>query len=236
MKVITIAMIVLGLFSLANAETKEFDLAGISKVEVNSRSGDVSITAVDAGKATVTATKKQFGENCKLTIEKKGRTLFVEVEKTGVFKDDCEVDFEITAPKTVVLDLDSGSGEIKVKGTSGDLSFNVGSGAVDIDAEIKKLEGKSGSGGVSIKGLTTGGSLRSGSGAINLVYRVAPVLGELDIKTGSASAEIVLPKATKVRTSFTAGSGELTNEIGDSPDSKFKISMMAGSGNLHIKR
>lgn len=62
------------------------------------------------------------------------------------------------------------------------------------------------------------------------------MLGELDIKTGSASAEIVLPKTAKVRTSFTAGSGELTNEIGDSPDSKFKISMMAGSGNLHIKR
>jgi DUF4097 and DUF4098 domain-containing protein YvlB len=229
-------MIALGLSGLANAETKEFYLSEISKVEIKNGSGDVNITAASSGKATVTATKKQFGEHCKLTIDKKGKTLFVEVEKTGVFKDDCEIDFDITAPKTVVLDLDSGSGDLKVNGTSGDLSFNVGSGSVDVDAEVKKLEGKSGSGDVSIRGLTTGGNLKTGSGKINLVYNVAPALGELDIKTGSGRAEIVLPKTAKVRTSFTAGSGELTNEFGDTPESKFRISMKAGSGDLQIKK
>lgn len=232
----TIVIIALGLSSLANAETKEFDLVDISKVKFNNGSGDVSITAVDSGKATVTATKRQFGEHCKLTIDKRGNTLFVEVEKTGVFKDHCKVDFNITAPKTATLSLNSGNGDIKVKGTSGDLSFSVGSGSVDVDAEVKKLEGKSGSGDLSIKGLTSGGTLKTGSGKINLVYNVAPTLGELDIKTGSGDAEIVLPKTAKVRTSFTAGSGELTNELGDTPDSKFKISMKTGSGDLHIKK
>lgn len=236
MKTLIVAMIALGLSGLANAESKEFDLGGISEVEVNNGSGDISITAVNSGKATVTATKKQFGEHCKLTIEKKGKTLFVGVEKTGVFKDECEVDFDITAPKAAMLDLDSGSGDIKVKGTSGDLNFNIGSGDIDVDAEVKKLDGKTGSGDVSIKGLTTGGNLKTGSGEINLVYDVAPALGELDIKTGSGGAEIVFPKNATIRASFMAGSGLLINELGDTPDSKFKISMKAGSGNLHIKK
>lgn len=236
MKTLIVTIILLGLSSLASAESKEFDLAGISEVEVDNGSGDISITAVHSGKATVTATKRQFGEHCKLTIEKKGRTLFVGVEKAGVFKDDCEVDFDITAPKTAMLDLDSGSGDIKVKGTSGDLNFNIGSGDLDVDADVKKLEGKTGSGDVSIKGLTAGGTLKTGSGEINLVYDVAPALGELDIKTGSGGAEIIFPKNATIRTSFMAGSGELINELGDTPNSKFKISMKAGSGSLHIKK
>ena len=233
---LTLSMIAMSATSLANTETKEFDLAGISKVEVNNESGNITITATENTKASITSTKKQFGEHCKLTIDKKGTTLFAEVEKTGVFKQSCEVDFNISVPKNTVLDLDSGAGDIKVTGTSGDLSFNVGSGKVNVEAEVKKLEGKTGSGNVSISGLTAGGSVKTGSGKIYLVYFVAPTLGELDIKTGSGGADITLPQSSKIRTSFTAGSGEMTNEIGDSPNSKFKITMMAGSGNLHIKK
>lgn len=236
MKILTEVLILLGLASLANAESREFDLSEISEVEVSNGSGDISITAVNSGKATVMATKKQFGKHCELTIDKRGRTLFVGVEKAGVLRDECEVDIHITTPRTAMLDLDSGSGDIKVKGTSGDLNFRIGSGDVDVDAEVKKLEGKTGSGDVSIKGLTAGGTLKTGSGEINLVYDVAPAPGELDIKTGSGDAEIVFPKNATILTSFLAGSGELINELGDTPNSKFKISMKTGSGDLHIKR
>ena len=231
-----ISVIIMIFTSHTFAETKGFDLIGISKIEVNNTSGVVNVTAVDTGKATVIPTKKKFGDHCKMTIDKKGNTLLVEVEKTGIYKKDCEVDFNITAPRSVVLDIDSGSGDLKIKGTRGDLSFGVGSGTVEVDAEVKNLDGKSGSGNISIIGLTSGGSLKTGSGQINLVYKVAPLPGELHINTGSGDAEISLPKTAKVRTSFITGSGELTNELGDSPDSKFKISMMAGSGDLHIKK
>jgi DUF4097 and DUF4098 domain-containing protein YvlB len=98
------------------------------------------------------------------------------------------------------------------------------------------LEGKSGSGNISIKGLTAGGDLKTGSGEVSLVYKVPPAIGELSIKTGSGNVEILFPKSAKIRTSFSAGSGELINELGDSPNSKFKVSMTAGSGNLHIKK
>src|SRR3990167_346713 len=152
-----ISVIIMIFTSHTFAETKGFDLIGISKIEVNNTSGVVNVTAVDTGKATVIPTKKKFGDHCKMTIDKKGNTLLV------------EVDFNITAPRSVVLDLDSGSGDLKIKGTRGDLSFGVGSGTVEVDAEVKNLDGKSGSGNISIIGLTSGGSLKTVSGQINLV-------------------------------------------------------------------
>jgi len=47
---------------------------------------------------------------------------------------------------------------------------------------------------------------------------------------------VLVPKATKLKSSFTAGSGALTNEVGDSRDGKFLVSMKTGSGNLHIRK
>lgn len=221
----------------AATETKEFGLNDISKIEFKNTSGNLNITAVSKGKAIVTAEKKEFGDSCKLNIDKKGKTLVVEVQKeSGFFKSDCRVNFTITVPKTAALALDSGEGKVSVTGTSGDLSFNVGSGSVDVNAEVKELEGKIGSGNIIINGATSGGNLKAGSGNIEVIYKSAPSKGELDIKSGSGNAEVTLPKKSKILTSFVAGSGRLTNELGDTPDSSFKVSMKAGSGNLHIKK
>jgi hypothetical protein len=76
----SIVLFALSLSTTAIAETKEFDLAGIAKVEVNNGSGNIKVTATESGKATVTATKKQFGEHCKMIIDKQGTTLFVDIE------------------------------------------------------------------------------------------------------------------------------------------------------------
>lgn len=221
---------------LAATETQEFDLSGITELEVDNSSGNVNVTAITNGKASVTANKKRFGENCKLTIQKKEKTLSVEVEKSGLFGKDCDVDFEIKVPKNVAMELETGSGEIRAKGTSGDVEFHTGSGSVHIEGEIKKLSGKTGSGDISITGLTQGGDLKVGSGSIRLSYDKSPTSGELDIKSGSGNAEVFFPQGTKLRTSFVAGSGELINEIGDNADGKFKVSMKTGSGNLHLKK
>jgi hypothetical protein len=111
-----LGLFVIGFCSLTFAEIKEFDLAGVTKVEVMNGSGNINVVAVNTGKTTVIVAKKQFGEHCQLTIDKKGTTLFVEVTKTGLLKENCEADFNISAPQNVALYFDSGSGDIKVTG------------------------------------------------------------------------------------------------------------------------
>jgi len=224
------------LASAESREVREFDAAKITAVEVKNSSGDIEVLPVTTGKARVVANKVEFGEYCRFKTEQKGSTLFVEVEKKGMFQDDCDVDLELSVAKGTNLNVRLGSGDLKVRGLSGDLGFQVGSGSVDVEAPIKRLDGKTGSGDMFVKGLTSGGTLRTGSGKINIEYLVAPALGELNMATGSGNAEVIFPKAAKVQTTFAAGSGELINELGDSPESKFKVSMRAGSGDLHIKK
>ncbi len=233
-----IAFVVLSLLisQATFAETKEFDLKGITKVEINNTSGNVKVKGVESGKVTVVADKKKFGESCTLTMNKTGEVLLIDVKKSGFFGADCHVDFDIQAPKSAALDVESGSGDLSVTGMQGDLVFVLGSGIVNVDAVVKKLNGKIGSGNITINGLTAGGQLTAGSGNIAISYNLPPQNGELDIKSGSGNTEIKMPRNSKLHASFFAGSGQLTNEVGDTPQSPFKISMKTGSGNLHIKK
>jgi hypothetical protein len=222
------------------AEVKEFDSAGISWVEVHSGSGRVELVATESGKSSVTAEKRKFGSHCKMTAERRNETLFVEVEQTHYLAssaaEGCEVDLKIQAPKAAGLFLRSGNGDIGIEGFISDLDFRVGRGSVRVKGSVKRLDGKAGSGDIAIQGLSVGGRLVAGSGKITVAYENAPALGELSIKTGSGDAEISFPQASKIKTSFSAGSGNLVNDLGDTPSSQFTVSMRAGSGSLRIKR
>ena len=72
---------VLGFTAHAATETKEFDSAQLDEVELTNLSGKISVIAVDAPKATITATKIKFAEACNMIIDKIGDKLVVKVEK-----------------------------------------------------------------------------------------------------------------------------------------------------------
>ncbi|MBK9323748.1 MAG: DUF4097 family beta strand repeat protein [Bdellovibrionaceae bacterium] len=236
MKLVLIATLLATSVALANPEVKEFDSAGLVEVKVENMSGLVSVSTGEGNKAIVSATKNKFSDKCKMTIEKVDRKLLVKVEKSGIFSTgDCDVNFEIKTPKSVNVDVSSRSGDLKVTGTQGKLDFKIGSGNVLADGEFKNLDGKSGSGDVTVKGLSGGGELKTGSGAITLTFATSKLNGSIDIKSGSGNATLLFPKGSLVMTNYKAGSGEMTNELGDNPKAEFKISMKAGSGDLKIK-
>jgi hypothetical protein len=240
MKKYTLALVSLvfcSALAAAAPETKDFESKGLSGVSVENTSGKVVVSSVDGAKATVVATKNKFSDKCKMTIDRTGNKLVVKVEKTSsrFSTEECDVDFKVNVPKAVDLDLAVGSGDLTVKGIQGDLAFKVGSGDVSADGTFKKIDGKSGSGKVAVKGLTGGGELKTGSGEIDLTYAVSSLKGELYLETGGGDATIMFPKGTKVKTSYKAGSGEMSNELGDNPEAAFKVSMKAGSGDLKIK-
>ncbi len=237
MKSISIAVLMVLTFNWAQAkstETREFSAKNIKKISAQNSSGSISVVATASEKGTLFIENIKNEDNCKVVTEEKDGTLAIKVKKLDLFASDCEINFKISAQKNIDLELANGSGDINVNGVSGDLAYKVGSGQVTVDSQVKELEGKSGSGDISIKGLTSNASIKAGSGKISLVYSVAPAVGELDIKTGSGNADVVFPKSAKIHTSFMAGSGAVKNALGETIDSKFKVSMKAGSGNLNI--
>ncbi len=238
MKKNTLVLIYLiGCSALATSESKEFEVKDLTGVSVENTSGKVFITETDTEKAYVVATKNKFGDKCKSKVERSGNKLVIKVEKASSFfsTEECNIDFQVKVPKNVDLDIALGSGNLSVKGIHGDLAFKIGSGDILADGTFKKISGISGSGKVALRGLTGGGELKTGSGDMDLTYAGTSLNGELDLKTGSGRATILFPKGTKIKTHFKAGSGELSNELGETREAPFKVSMKTGSGDLKIK-
>lgn len=217
-------------------ESKDFDAKGLNEVSVTNTSGKVTIQAVEGNKAHVTAIKNKFSDRCKLTMDRSGDELTVKVEKSGFFSsEDCDVDLLVKVPKAVDLDLTIGAGKLAVNGVEGELDFKIGSGNVTAEGLFKEIDGKSGNGRIEIKGLAGGGELKTGAGGIDLTFAQKPLAGALDLKTGSGNATLNFPKGAKVKTDFQAGSGQLSNQLGESENAPFSVSMKAGSGDLKIK-
>ena len=223
--------------AFASSENKEFEAKGLTAILLENMSGKVVISSFEGPQAIVASTKNKFSDKCKMTIEKTGSKLVLKVEKSsGLFlSEECDIDFDIKVPKAIDLDIAVGSGDLTINGIQGSLTFKVGSGNVLADGLFKRIDGKLGTGKIELKGLLGGGELKTGSGKMDLTFAKSSLKGELDIKTGSGDVTVFFPKDSKVKTNFYAGSGQVSNELGDSSKALFVIMMNAGSGNLNIK-
>lgn len=238
---ILIAGLLLTNFAFAATESKDFDGAGLANLKVKNSSGSVRVTTSNDQKASVVADKVKFDKDCKIEMKRFGDDLLVSVEGSSwigsLFSGkDCKVNFEIKVPQKIAANIKNGSGDVEVIGTHGAVEISVGSGNVAINAVSKEVNVKTGSGSVQIKGLAGNAFVKTGSGDIALAYAVAPLKAEVDVKTGSGNATLTVPSTTKLMADFKAGSGRLLNEIGDTANADFKVSMRAGSGDLTIKK
>lgn len=202
----------------ADQEKREFDSSGIHSVRIVNRAGKVKISGIASGKTAVTVEKRDFGKECKLTIEKEGAAVVARIEKEGLMGDGCQADLELKVPSSAQLDIENGSGSIEIQQVKGAVKIRQGSGSL------------------SAEGMAGAAQVQTGSGGIKLSYSQLPVSGDLSIETGSGDAEVTLPKGAQAEIDFKAGHGKLRNEVGDTPGAKFRITAKAGSGNLTVKK
>lgn len=252
---LTFAAAVTSSVAFADSESKVFEGEGLEKLVFRNTSGDTKISPSTDSKAHVSATKEKFDSVCEFDMNKKRNTLIVEVKKKGLFaRGTCKVHFEIKVPKAIALDLKTGSGDVEVKGVKGEIDFVTGSGDAQFNVEAEKLDVRTGSGSVNVagaignvdldsgsgdiemSGLHGDSQINTGSGDVTLTYKAAPKKGRVKLKTGSGDATILLPATTKLLTKVKTASGTVFNEIGDSSDASFVISMKSGSGNFKLKK
>ena len=137
------------------------------------------------------------------------------------------IDYDITAPASVALNLHSGSGDINIDhlgrylsassgsgdirahGINGPAELGTGSGDIELEAiGTGDIKTKTGSGSIKIHGLNGGFTARSGSGDIQAE-------GHL---TGPANVA--------------SGSGEIRLHL--TPDAHFNLEASTGSGDIHV--
>ncbi|MEZ4870711.1 MAG: DUF4097 family beta strand repeat-containing protein [Bdellovibrionales bacterium] len=234
---IMLTIFLIPIFSFAEVVTKEFQGSDLKELKVFNLSGDIVVSASKGNQAKVIANKTTFEPNCNLIIDKRGALLMVEVSRNGIFESDiCNVHFNIEIPEKISLNIKSGSGDLEIFGTKGNVALKSGNGDTKISAEVIDLQANLGSGSIEVDGIVGSADLETGSGDISLNYAIAPQSGEVEIKAGSGNAVLIFPKDTKLSTKYSSGSGDLVNDLGDSTDAQFKVSMKAGSGNLKISQ
>ncbi len=145
---------------------------------------------------------------------------------------------ELKLSKASTIKMNIGSGSINLDKTeSREVFLKTGSGKIELENfKAKKLSLQTGSGDASLKGEFENINVNIGSGDINIHFEKEPLTGETEIKSGTGNATLYFPKDSKLEIDFHAASGKFSSEFPTvSKQSKHKVKMKSGSGDLSIK-
>lgn len=187
--------------------------SGITKVVIHGESGSLDVNGT-SGAAQIVAdgtactSEGDFLPRMTLSLRKSGSVLHVDAnipEKTVVFGFfSARLDFTVTLPaglpveiddgsgwlkvsNTGATEIDDGSGSIEVRNVRGTLVINDGSGSIDVDTVTGNVEIEDSSGELTVRNVTGGVEIEDGSGAIS----IAKIEGSLRIRNdGSGSISV----------------------------------------------
>lgn len=137
------------------------------------------------------------------------------------------IDYEISAPKTVALNLHSGSGDIESDNIGRFLKAQTGSGSVRAHGVAGPAELQTGSGDIDLQQIASG-EVRSATGSGSI--RIHGLDGALTARTGSGDIEADGSITGSSR--LQSGSGSIRVHIGH--DAHFNVDATTGSGSIRI--
>jgi hypothetical protein len=160
-------------------------------------------------------------------IQQTGNTIHIgETNERSLFNN-ISIDYEISAPASVALNLRSGSGDVEVDHVGRYLSAMSGSGSVRAHGIHGPADMHTGSGDIELQEDAAGEiKTQTGSGSV----RIDGLNGELTARTGSGDIEANgrLTGAARLQT----GSGSVHLNL--TPDAHFQLESSTGSGSIRV--
>jgi hypothetical protein len=168
-------------------------VAGATKVTVIGRAGSLKVTGrAGAGevRAAGTACASSRGElaDIQLRATRSGGEIRIEAEipeVSGSWFGERRLDFEVSLPANIAVNVIDGSGELTIENT-GPLDVEDGSGELTIRRVNGNLAVTDGSGAMTIDDVTGNVRIHDGSGSID-VHRVS---GSVTLNDGSGSVDV----------------------------------------------
>ncbi len=239
--VLTFGLVIVTNVAKADEIAKTFEGATVKRLVVDQAAGPVTVRGTDLRPASVHATKIRFDAGCTLTVELSGSELKVVNKAPDVLPPPhCVVAIRVDLPWSagpVGYDLSVGSGDVTLERARGILTYKVGAGNVSVaGGELSQVDGRSGSGNVVLDGSWETADLKIGAGNAEVSMTRTPARGHLNLKLGTGNATVRLPRDARIKSSFKAGMGSMTNEFVDQADAMFSISAAAGTGDLSIRK
>jgi DUF4097 and DUF4098 domain-containing protein YvlB len=189
------------------AETEKFHkvvpLAPGGTVSLHNFSGAVRIVGADVSEVTIdavrTATRDRL-DHIKLDVQVSGSTVTIQANKkdeswTSQKDNVVETEFDIQVPKSVRLELDVFSSDVRVRNVSGEQSIKTFSGDVIVEDGAGRMKAK------------------TFSGAIDLRLAASATAPSLDLETFSGAIGLRVPAAASAALTFDSFSGQLTSDL-----------------------
>jgi DUF4097 and DUF4098 domain-containing protein YvlB len=240
---LAVALSLLALSTAALADStfsKTLSTSGQPDLYVSTGSGNIHITQGSGNEIRVTghvhASWSAFGDVgsriqqivSNPPITQTGNTVRVgDTSGDRTLYNNISIDYEVTAPADVALNLRSGSGDIEVNNVGRWVGATSGSGNVRAHGVHGPAELQTGSGDIEL-GESSQGDIKAktGSGSV----RIHGLDGGLTVKTGSGDVEADgrVTGASGVST----GSGDVRLKV--APDSHFTLEASTGSGDIRV--
>jgi DUF4097 and DUF4098 domain-containing protein YvlB len=237
---LAIALVVLLASTFASASTpqgtfeKTFQVSGPVDLEVQTRSGNVTVRSGPAGSVSIQG-KIFVGDHWLFgnrhtdvsdieqhpPLRQEGNSIRIDYVEAR----DISVDYEITVPEETAIRTHSGSGDQTIEGTHGNVDVQTGSGDVRLRGLTGEIRLQTGSGDVRAREIS--GPVRGGAGSGNIEVEETGS-GDVDLHTGSGNVSV---RGMQGSLRAEAGSGDISAEGTQAGAWEIRT----GSGNVHVR-
>jgi hypothetical protein len=237
---LAIALVVLLTSAFATASTpqgtfdKTFQVSGPVDLEVQTRSGDVTVRTGPAGSVSIHG-KIYVGDHWlfgnrhtdvsdieqRPPLRQEGNSIRIDYVNAR----DISVDYEITVPEDTTIRSHSGSGDQTIEGTRGNVDLQTGSGDVKLSRLTGEIRLQTGSGDVRAMGIS--GPVRGSAGSGNIEVEETGS-GDVDLHTGSGNVSV---RGMQGTLHAEAGSGDVSAEGTQTGTWEIRT----GSGNVRVR-
>src|SRR5580700_11275769 len=237
---LAIALAVLFASTFAAASTpqghfeKTFQVTGPVDLEVQTRSGDITVRTGPAGSVSIRG-KIFVGDRWLMgsrhadvsdieqhpPLRQDGNSIHIDYVNVR----DISVDYEITVPEDATIRTRSGSGDQIIEGTRGNIDLQSGSGDIKLSRLTGEIRLQTGSGDVRAREIS--GPVRGGAGSGDIEVEETGT-GDIDLHTGSGN---ITARGIQGAFRAEAGSGDITAEGTQTGEWEIRT----GSGNVHVR-
>jgi Putative adhesin len=238
---LVLALGIAGAFDTAGTLTQTSERHSVSyawrggSLSVSSGSGDVRIHSGTGNQVLVSYTEHYNlrKPTVSATVNAGGVQLTTHCPG-GLFGNNCAVNYDITVPRSAVLAINSGDGELDVNDMAAPMSLQSGDGRISLVDVSGDVVARSGDGEISGTGLASPNlDVTAGDGAVDLAWSVRP--RTVAARTGDASVTITVPRDNDpYRVSTAAGDGSVHVSVANSPTASDTIAVHTGDGAITI--
>lgn len=188
--------------------------------------GDLVVTGTAIEGAEVFQVLEWSGSEPDVTIEVVDQVLYLTVEcRKGHLR--CRADSELIVPEGAWLSLETGAGDLDIKGTAADVGAWTGAGDVALAAVSGSIEIETGSGDISMTDVAGAVFAHTGSGEVFGRQLAASVLG---INTGSGNIDLASERAPS-DVDISTGSGDVELTV---PSGVYALDITTGAGDVDV--